>query len=158
MDPISMAVASALVGAMSTDAWPQVQAAMVEVWRRALPEETDAVEAELAHTREAVRQSSFGEEDTKAALATRWALRTQRLLAIEPGLSGELSQVLEDALTALPPAERARIESTVRQAGAVGHGRVYQAGRDQRISEDGGQGRVGNTPPGPPLGGDDDEW
>jgi hypothetical protein len=45
------------------------------------------------------------------------------------------------------------------EARASDNGRVFQAGRDQHITEGAREGRgVGNTPPGPPLGDDDDEW
>ncbi|MGW7710975.1 hypothetical protein [Streptomyces sp. NPDC054771] len=162
MNPIAMATASALVRAMTTDAWQQVQAAMVALWRRAVPEQAEAIEDALADTRALVLNShDSGHEAAEADLVAEWHGRICRLLVTEPALADELRHILEVALGALPPGEQARIVPTNQtiEVTASGHIRIYQAGRDQHVANSERDGStVGNTPPGPPLGDDDDEW
>ncbi|WP_048581519.1 hypothetical protein [Streptomyces viridochromogenes] len=158
MDPSVLALATVaanvLVSAMSTDAWQQVRAAMVALWQRALPEQADAIATELAEVRAQVLASrDSGDELVEAAVAAEWQRRIQRLLEAEPALVDELRQAL-DVLAALDERPQNDMRAT-----ASDHGRIYQAGRDLHISvheRDGSA--VGNTPPGPPLGDDDDEW
>jgi len=159
MDPIVAAAASVLVRAMSTDAWQQAQAAMVELWQRAVPEQGEAIHSELAQTRREVLAASHitGDGATEADLAAEWQRKIERLLRREPALADEL-RAFVDAVGALPPDEQASPNVTM-EARAVDGGRVYQAGRDMHITEGVREGSgVGNTPPGPPLGDDDDEW
>ena len=158
MDPIAVAAASVLVHAMSTDAWQQAQAAMVELWRRAVPEQGEAIDAELTQTRvEVLASRDSGDDAAEADLAAEWRLRIERLLRREPALADELRAFVDD-VGALPPDEQARPDVTM-EARASGSGRIFQAGRDMHITEGVREGSgVGNTPPGPPLGDDDDEW
>ncbi|MEE4495157.1 hypothetical protein [Streptomyces sp. BE230] len=160
MDPIVTAAASVLVRAMSSDAWQQVQAEMVALWRRALPGRAEDVEASLADARaEVLAGRDSGDEAIEAELAADWQLRIRRLLETEPALADDLTQFVNDSLATLPPDERARINRVVVEATGSGDARVYQAGRDMHITGHGREGsEVGNTPPGPPLGDDDDEW
>ncbi|MGW4796451.1 hypothetical protein ACWEPC_28920 [Nonomuraea sp. NPDC004297] len=51
-------------------------------------------------------------------------------------MAAEIQRVLDEVLRpTLDEAERARVGSLVMKARASGHGRVYQAGRDQHINE-----------------------
>lgn len=158
MDPITVAAASVLVHAMSTDAWQQAQAAMVELWRRVAPDQGEAIHAELTQTRVDVLASrESGDDAAEADLTAEWRLRIERLLSREPALADEL-RAFADGVGALLPDAQARPDVTV-EARESGRGRIYQAGRDMHITvgvREGG--REGNTPPGPPLGDDDDEW
>jgi hypothetical protein len=137
MDPVVLAVGTALVSAMATDAWQQVRAAAVTWWRRVHPEQADTVVKELADVRAqvlAARQG--GDRDTEQALAGSWQVRLQQLVREDPSLADELRRVLDEELTpALPPAEQAQIGSMVMRTIANDHARVYQAGRDQHITE-----------------------
>ncbi|MGC0378932.1 hypothetical protein [Streptomyces sp. SAI-229] len=159
MDPIVLATASVLVHAMSTDAWPQVRAAMVTLWRRARPEQADAVEAELEEAREVLlADRDSGDEAVKAGLAADWQGRVWRLLVEDPSLADELRRILNDA-AALLTDEQARTNTITQHARVSGNSWTYQAGRDLHITEGAREdSAVGNTPPGPPLGDDDDEW
>lgn len=154
MDPIVRDAAGVLVRAMSSDVWQQVRDAMVELWRIALPEKAGAVEAELAEARAEVLSSrDAGEEGIEEDWTGVWRLRIRRLVEADPALEGELRRFLNDALAVLPPDERAH------RPGWVDVGRDIEADRDGDIitlGRDGGL--AGNTPPGPPLGDDDDEW
>jgi hypothetical protein len=137
MDPIVLAAGTALVTAMATDAWQSARDGAVALWRRARPEQAEVVEAELTEVREQVlRARGEGDADTEQALTGSWQVRLQQLLRTDPSLAGELRRVLDEVLTpALQPADQDRIGSLVMTATASGHGRVYQAGRDQTIHE-----------------------
>ncbi|MGW5159677.1 hypothetical protein ACWEPN_29730 [Nonomuraea wenchangensis] len=137
MDPIVLAAGTALVTAMATDAWQSARDGAVALWRKARPEQAEVVEAELTEVREQVLQArGEGDADTEQALAGSWQVRLQQLLRADPSLAGEVRRVLDEVLTpALEPADQERIGSLVMKATASGHGRVYQAGRDQTIHE-----------------------
>ncbi|MFI9846759.1 hypothetical protein ACIHFD_57735 [Nonomuraea sp. NPDC051941] len=137
MDPIVLAAGTALVTAMATDAWQEARDGAVALWRKVRPEQAEVVEAELVEVREQVLQArGEGDTDTEQALAGSWQVRLQQLLRADPSLAGELQRVLDEVLTpALKPADQERIGSLVMKAKASGHGRVYQAGRDQTIHE-----------------------
>ncbi|MEU6726081.1 hypothetical protein ABZ917_20465 [Nonomuraea wenchangensis] len=137
MDPIVLAAGTALVTAMATDAWQSARDGAVALWRKARPEQAEVVEAELTEVREQVLQArGEGDADTEQALAGSWQVRLQQLLRADPSLAGEVRRVLDEVLTpALQPADQERIGSLVMKATASGHGRVYQAGRDQTIHE-----------------------
>ncbi len=137
MDALVLAAGTAVVGAMATDGWQAARSGIVAWWRRVRPEEAEDVDAALAQVRPrvlAARQArdTSGEE----ALVSDWRIRLERLLRTDPRLAQELRTLLDDELApALPASERNRVESLVLRASASGHGRVYQAGRDQHITE-----------------------
>ncbi|MFI7108349.1 hypothetical protein ACIBK9_18745 [Nonomuraea sp. NPDC050227] len=137
MDPIVLAAGTALVTAMATDAWQSARDGAVTLWRKVRPEQAEVVEAELVEVREQVLEARRqGDADTEQALAGAWQVRLQQLLRADPSLAGELQRVLDEVLDpALAPADKERIGSLVMKAKADGHGRVYQAGRDQTIHE-----------------------
>jgi hypothetical protein len=122
---------------MATDAWQSARTGVVALWRRVRPEQTEVVEVELAEVRGQVLQARRDSDtDTEQALAGAWQVRLQQLLRADPSLAGEIKQVLDEVLIpALEPADQARIGSLVMNAEARGHGRVYQAARDQTIHE-----------------------
>lgn len=137
MDPIALAAGTALVGAMATDAWQSARTGMTTLWRRVRPEQADTVEEELAETRAQVLAArADGESETEQTLAADWQLRLQALLRADPAIAAELRHLLDTRLT--PPLtadERTAVGSLVMRAEASGGGRVYQAGRDQHITE-----------------------
>ncbi|MFG1685202.1 hypothetical protein ACGFNP_33925 [Nonomuraea sp. NPDC049269] len=137
MDPIVLAAGTALVTAMATDTWQQARRAAVALWQRVRPEQADAVENELAEVRALVLTARRdGDSDTEQALAGSWQVRLAQLVRAEPALAEELRRVLDEDLTpALPADERARIGSITMSATASDQGRIYQAGRDQHITE-----------------------
>ncbi|MFI6910363.1 hypothetical protein ACIBKY_54590 [Nonomuraea sp. NPDC050394] len=135
MDPIVLAAATALVGAMATDVWQQSRAAVVACWRKLRPNEAAGVEAELETTQRkllAARQS--GDRDTEQTLTAMWQLRLQHLLEEDPPTVGaQLRHLLIEHLApVLPTAEQARLQQTI-NAHAYGQSRQYIAGRDQHI-------------------------
>ncbi|MEU9608821.1 hypothetical protein [Streptomyces sp. NPDC048057] len=131
------AAGTALIAAMATDTWQQTRTAVLRLWRRARPEQTGSVEDDLEAARQGVLAArTDGDTDTEQALAGQWRLRFQQLVRESPELAAELRRLLDDDLTpALSADERSDIASIVMQARADRGGRVYQAGRDQHISE-----------------------
>jgi hypothetical protein len=116
MDPVVAAFGTALVGAIATDAWQQVHAAVTGLWHRVHPwREDDGIGAELDELREQVlvaRQD--GDAGTERALEGAWQLRLQQLLRADQALAAELQRVLDQVLTpALTPAERARVSTII---------------------------------------------
>jgi hypothetical protein len=124
---------------MATDAWQQARAVVVSLWRRVHPERAETIEGELAEVRTevlAARQGGHGpaEED----LVDDWRRRLRRLLQADPGLADELQRLLEEELVPILPAtERSRVGTIMMNATASGQARVYQAGRDLHVNEDG---------------------
>jgi hypothetical protein len=136
MDPqivdLARTAGTAVVTLLATDAWQATRDGIVGVWRRAHPERADGVGEELDATRDelvAARQTGDGEAEVE--LAAEWQGRVRRLLAARPEAVDDLRRVLEE----LGPAERPATTEIRMTAEASGHGRVYQAGRDQHISE-----------------------
>ncbi|PHQ52289.1 hypothetical protein BLA24_08915 [Streptomyces cinnamoneus] len=137
MDPITLAAGTALVGAIATDGWVQVRETLVGLWRRASPEQADVIDAELVEARAqvlAARQA--GEGDAEQVLAAAWQSRLQALLHANPAVAVELRQLLDTRLGGASASEEG-VQSgvSVMRAEASGSGRVYQAGRDQHITE-----------------------
>ncbi|KAA6223925.1 hypothetical protein CP973_20160 [Streptomyces albofaciens JCM 4342] len=137
MDPIVMTAGTAVVSAMATDAWQQTRDAVVAWWRRVHPQQAEAVDSELEEVRARIltvrqAQDAAGE----AALVSDWRHRLSLLLRERPELEGELRRLLDQVIIpVLPPREQSWAGSQVLRASASGEGRVYQAGRDQHITE-----------------------
>ncbi|AXE82145.1 hypothetical protein [Streptomyces atratus] len=136
MDPIVVAAATAVVDVMAVDAWQQTRAAVVDWWRRVRPAQADTVGValDLSHTQIlAARQvqDAAGEQ----AVVTAWRTRLQALVEEEPVLVGELRRLLDEELLPAVAAQQAAAAPVTMKATASGRGRVYQAGRDQHITE-----------------------
>ncbi|GAA3173866.1 MULTISPECIES: hypothetical protein [Streptomyces] len=136
MDAELMALAStagsAVVTALTTDLWQRAQASVGGLWRRAYPERADTVEAELTETRDLLLAAP--EDDVAETSAEEWGLRFRRLLTTHPALAEELRRVLAEELAPAVPAH-SQGNSTVFNATASGHGRVYQSAGNQTINE-----------------------
>ncbi|MFE5899839.1 hypothetical protein ACFQ67_20905 [Streptomyces sp. NPDC056488] len=130
---LARAAGTAVVTVMATDAWERTRDGVVALWRRVSPSRADGVEGELEATRDdllAARES--GDDLTEQELREEWAGRLRRLLREQPEVAVDLRRILDE----LDPEDRAVPAGTVRmRAEASGHGRVYQAGRDQHITE-----------------------
>ncbi|GCD93207.1 hypothetical protein [Embleya hyalina] len=137
MDPIVVAAGSAVVSAMATEAWGRARSAVTGAWRRVRPDQADAVGTDLARVRDQVLEARRGgDEDTEQALIGNWRLRLQELVRENPAFHDELRRLVQDELLpVLPAGERSRVGAIFMSAKAEGHGRVYQAGRDQHITE-----------------------
>ncbi|GGM18025.1 hypothetical protein GCM10010129_72780 [Streptomyces fumigatiscleroticus] len=137
MDPIALAAGTAMVGAMATDAWCQARTAVVAWWNRLRPEQVEGLGTDLDTTRGRVLTArESGDTDTEQRLATDWQDRLQRLLLEGPATASDVRRLLDEALVpVLPAEEQVRVGRITMRANASGRARVYQAGRDQHITE-----------------------
>jgi hypothetical protein len=120
-----------VVTLMATDAWERTRDAISALWRRAHPERADPVTAELDATREDLASAeSGGEEGVAQELQAEWRGRIRRLLTARPETAEDLRRLLDDLVPGEAPAR-----TVTQHATASGHARIYQAGRDQHISE-----------------------
>jgi lipase chaperone LimK len=125
-----------VVTLMATDAWQRTRDGLVSLWSRVHPDRTAAVSGELEESqRELLAAREAGDEDAERELSAEWQARLRRLLASDPQIADELRRLLDEVHPALPGDEGAPISTIHQKATASGHGRVYQAGRDQHITE-----------------------
>ncbi|SFM73263.1 hypothetical protein SAMN04487980_1004391 [Streptomyces sp. cf124] len=128
---LAQSAGTTVVALMATDAWHRVRDGITQLWRRTQPERAEIVAAELEAGREDVLAAAAAEdEETLDALRLQWQGLVLRLLVARPGAVEELRALL-DRLDPGDPAAR----QITQHATASGHGRVYQAGRDQHIAE-----------------------
>lgn len=133
---LTSTAATTLVRLMATDAWDRVKAAVVSLWRNAHPDRADAVEGELTAACRAVQAARLA-QDERAELdqVGEWRGRIYQLVASDLDLQRELRSLVEEFGPAVAEVEASQIGPVKMQAKATGHGRVYQAGRDQKIVE-----------------------
>jgi hypothetical protein len=133
---LAAAAAQALVQMMTADGWRQVKAAIVSLWRHAHPLEADKVGAELdAAQLEVLAARAARNGQAELDLVDEWCGRLRRLVAADPRLIAELRELVERFPPLQGEADSARVTSVKMQAKATGRGKVYQAGRDQKITE-----------------------
>ncbi|MFD0265437.1 hypothetical protein ACFVGY_02430 [Streptomyces sp. NPDC127106] len=119
---------------MTTDAWQQARTAVVAWWRRIRPHQADRIDAALADSREHLLTAGPA-QDVESSLVAAWEARLTALLWEDAALVEELRRLVEDEIAPLLAHEAGpRTGSQEFRAEASGHGRVYQAGRDQNIS------------------------
>ncbi|MGW4818377.1 hypothetical protein ACWEP4_05200 [Streptomyces sp. NPDC004227] len=129
---LARSAGATVVTLMATDAWERTRDGFAALWRRASPSRANAVEGELEATREELLVArEAGDEMTEQELGDEWAGRLRRLLREHPEAADELRQILAD----LSPGTTSVPGTVQMHAQASGSGRVYQAGRDQHITE-----------------------
>ena len=133
MVELARVAGTAVVTLMATDAWERTRDGVVALWQRVSPARADGVEGELEATRDdllAARED--GDDLTEQELREEWVGRLRRLLREQPEVADELRRILGE----LDPRPQDAGAGTVKlRAEASGSGRVYQAGRDQHITE-----------------------
>ncbi|GFH38272.1 hypothetical protein SCWH03_45140 [Streptomyces pacificus] len=123
---------AAVVTLMATDAWERTREGVVALWRRVSPARAESVDGELEAARDDLLLArANGDELAERELREEWAGRLRRLLRDRPDVAAELRGILAD----LDPERQAQTATTQMRAEASGSGRVYQAGRDQHITE-----------------------
>jgi hypothetical protein len=123
-----------MVTLMAGQAWESARDGMVALWQRFQPARAEAVGSELEATREDLLLArETGDADTEAELTAEWQARVRRLLLTQPEVADELRRILAELSPALPE-QRPSVDVRLR-AEVSGSGRVYQAGRDQHITE-----------------------
>ncbi|GGX40390.1 hypothetical protein [Streptomyces chryseus] len=133
MIELARTAGSAVVTLMATDAWERTRDGVVSLWRRVNPARADGIEGELDSARDDLLVARVnGDSLTEQELTEEWAGRLRRLLREQPSVAVELREILAE----LDPDLQNRGPQTVRMSADVsGSGRVYQAGRDQHITE-----------------------
>ncbi|MFI9646735.1 hypothetical protein ACIHAA_10620 [Streptomyces sp. NPDC052040] len=129
---LARSAGATVVTLMATEAWERARDGLSAVWRRVSPARADTVEGELEATREELlRARQSGDETAVQELGDEWAGRLRRLLREHPEAADDLRQIIADLAPTTPQAPSA----VQMRARASGSGRVYQAGRDQHITE-----------------------
>ncbi|MCX4673426.1 hypothetical protein OG453_43485 [Streptomyces sp. NBC_01381] len=136
MDPLVLAAATALVGAMATDAWLHAKTAAVTWWRSVRPEQEAEVHHELEEAHSLLLTTrERGNEDVEQALVGAWCVRLHQLLSDSPEVMTGLRELLDDHLRpAAASHERPETAPVTVQAEARDSARIYVAGRDQHIT------------------------
>lgn len=133
MTALASTAGTTVVTLMATDAWERTRDGIAALWRRVHPERADTVAAELEATREDLASAQAGgDEDAVQELQAEWRARIRRLLREQPEAAEELRRLLDDLA---PDAAPARTVTVTQHATASGHARIYQAGRDQHLSQ-----------------------
>ncbi|MGW4200646.1 hypothetical protein [Streptomyces sp. NPDC004726] len=128
---LAQSAGTTLVALMATDAWQHMRDGITRLWRRTQPEHADTVAAELEAGREEVLAViATDDQEALEELRLQWQGSVRRLLVARPDAVEELRALLDR----LDPDGSATRRIT-QHATASGRGRVYQAGRDQHITE-----------------------
>jgi hypothetical protein len=139
VDPATLAAAAAtaVVAAMTTDAWQQACSAVVRLWQRVHPSRAETIGEELAEVRQEVLVArKRGDTETETDLVGDWQRKLKRLLDADPEIADELGRLLDNVLApSLDQPDQERVRSILMKARASGNARVYQAGRDIRINK-----------------------
>ncbi|MEW1867276.1 hypothetical protein AB0420_03610 [Streptomyces caelestis] len=138
MDPEIAALAgtagTTVVTLMVTNAWESARDGMVALWRRFQPARAEGIGEELEAGRaDLLLARRAGDTESEAELTAEWQGRVRRFLLAQPEAADELRRILDELNPPLPEdpgAGQIRL-----QARASGSARIYQAGRDQHITE-----------------------
>jgi len=133
---LAASAATALVQMMTSDAWEQAKASVLSLWRRTRPTKAESVGAELDAARLkllAAERAHGGRQEP--GLINQWAARVRDLVAAESLAATVLLDLAEALHRYGARPEMAPAVSVEMRAKASGHGRVFQAGRDQKITE-----------------------
>ena len=130
---LAAVAATTLVGTMTKDGWEQVKAAVVSLWRRVHPAQADMVDVELDAARREL--PAMQDEQVERDLMAEWGVRLRRLAAADPQGAAGLRQLIEGLPADPGETETAQVISVRMQAKSTGRSRIYQAGRDQKITE-----------------------
>jgi hypothetical protein len=121
-----------LVTLMATDAWQRMNEGITQLWRRIQPQRAETIAAELAADREeALAAVEAGDEETLHELRAQWQGRLRRFLVAQPSALEDVRCLLDEFTPPGAPAAG----NIVQRASASGRARIYQAGRDQYITE-----------------------
>ncbi|WNI18143.1 hypothetical protein [Actinacidiphila sp. ITFR-21] len=130
---LAASASTTLVTLLATEVWQRVREGAVALWSRASPERAEAVGAELDVSRaDLLAARAAGDMESERELHAEWQGRLRRLMAAEPTAVEDLLRFMNELGSLAPAPSAPRIQL---RASASGHGRVYQAGRDQHITE-----------------------
>jgi hypothetical protein len=149
---VAAAGGTALVSAMTTDAWTSAKQGFARLLGRGRPEGQEVAERRLERSRqELVGRTGAEAERARAEQEAAWRLRLSDLLEDDPAAEAELRVLVATFGTTASASgegsisvggENSGVASTgdnatnvQMRAEASGSGRVYQAGRDQTVNE-----------------------
>ncbi|MFB7086709.1 hypothetical protein [Streptomyces sp. NPDC056296] len=139
MDPYLLTLAgtagTSLVALLVGEGWQQTRDGVVTVWRRFRPQAAEEVERELEASRTAALDAADTDgSDPAGRLEGQWVGRFAALLGEHPEAADELRDLV--AGWQRQASDGQRIDGGVRlEARAQDNARVYQAARDQHITE-----------------------
>lgn len=132
---LARTASTTMVTLMVTNAWESARGGLVGLWRRFQPGRADAIDEELESSRtDLLLAREIGDEESEAELVAEWQGRVRRLLVAQPEVADELRRILDELNPHLPEPSSA-VGEVHMTAEVSGSGRVYQAGRDQHITE-----------------------
>jgi hypothetical protein len=147
---LAAAGGTALVSAMTTDAWTSAKQRFAQLLGRGQSKQQEVVERRLERSRQELVGATGGElERARVEQEAAWRLRLSDLLEDDPAAEAEL-RVLVATFGASASGERSisiggdnsgiassgdNATNVQMRAEATGSGRVYQAGRDQTVNE-----------------------
>lgn len=134
---LASTAATTMVKALTSDGWESVKSGVAALWRRAHPEHTATLEAELVDTHtELLAAREVGDGLVEQGLAEDWERKLRRLLASHPELKIELRLLVQEQWhPLLSPTEQQQVTTITMRAAASGKGRTYQAGVNMNIIE-----------------------
>jgi len=139
MDPVLLTLAgtagTSLVGLLVAEGWQQTRDGVVTVWRRFRPGAAEDVERELEASRTAALDAGEGDgQDPAGRLEGQWIGRFAALLGEHPEAADELRGLVEEWQRRADGGQQIRGDVRM-EARAEGDARIYQAARDQHITE-----------------------
>ncbi len=130
---LAQSAGATLVTLMATEAWERARDGVVRLWCRFQPDRAASFTAELdSSNADALIAAGAGDEETFAELRAQWQGRVRRLLVARPEASDALRRLLDEITPSEPVVPAGPL---TQHATASGHARIYQAGRDQHITE-----------------------
>jgi hypothetical protein len=141
LETLVVAGASALIGAIATDAWQTARSGFAKLLGRGDRQKQELADRRLDEAAAQVAQAGHDNQDrVRGELLAAWQVRLQDLLEEHPDAMDELRILTAQVQAQLPAAQQAWVQHNL----ASGHGTVYgvQAG-DQHIHYHG-------TPDAPP--------
>lgn len=123
---LAAAGASAIVGAMATDAWNGAKQGFASLFSRSQPQALNAVAAELEQSREEVLAAGDeAQDDLRSSQEDQWKARLRMLLITDSAAVDELHKVLDVLATSTSGGRGGKVDL---KAEVRDFGRVYQQG------------------------------
>lgn len=117
---------------MATDTWQTAREGLTRLWRGIQPHRAEIIASEMEAGRDDVLAARMADDrETLSELRSEWQGRFRRLLAAHPEVAGELRGFLDE----FGPPGGVPLPAVSQHGTASGSARVYQAGRDQHITE-----------------------
>jgi hypothetical protein len=117
---LAMTGATALVGAMATDAWQVAREGIARLFRRRGADHQASIEAQLDRNADLVSKAPDAERARQSLIAL-WELELTGLMAQDPGAAAELTALITEVHSRLPAAGQQWVQANA----ARDHGTVF---------------------------------